>query len=479
MYFVGYWYPRLAVHDDLRGWDAEPYRGTAEFYDGFADYSAELTLPAGWTVMATGELANPGEVLSARTRGRLEQALESDSVVTIASPEEMAAGGVTAEGTPPEQASAKSVLVRSTLEGPVLTWRFEAEQVRDFTFTASKVQQWDATSARVADRDGDGREDRVAIHAFHRPDLAPVWAEQRAARFTKHAIEFHSRFTGMAYPWSHMTSVEGTDIIGGGMEFPMLTVIGPYTEQGEEALYNVISHELAHMWIPMIVGTNEKRYAWMDEGATSFLENHSRYDQWPGTDAHVDEGAGYLQVARMGLEQPLMRHGDFYEPGPGYGVASYPKPATLLWTLQKYLGDEVFLEAYRGFIADWAWGHPTPWDLFNAFERAAGRDLDWFWQSFWFETWSLDQAVADVQLEGEQWRIVIEDRGWAPAPVSVVIETTAGERLVREAPVDIWLNGATSFIMTFPASIGVVRSVALDEQGVWPDVDRTNNVWPR
>ncbi len=457
MFFVAYWFPRMAVYDDLRGWDAEPYLGGAEFYHEFGDYDASLTVPAGWTVMATGELLNPQEVFTATTLERLAAAAVADTLVTVATLGDLAAGAVTAAG-----------------EGGALTYRFRATRVRDFTWTTSNVQRWDATSARVADRDGDGEADRVAIHSFWRPGRAPLWRDQ--ARYGKHAIEYHSRYTGFPYPWPHMTSVEGADIIGGGMEFPMLTLIGPYRGRSPQDLYNVTSHELAHMWIPMVVGTNEKRYAWMDEGTTTFLENQSRYEYWPGTEAHALERENYLAAARAEAEEPLMRHGDYYEAG-GYGVASYAKPSSLLVTLRGLLGEETFLRAYRSFIGDWAYRYPTPWDLFNTFEREAGLELDWFWQSFFYETWRVDLAVTEVETGPSGSVIRIRDLGTAPAPVLVQVETASGTTLDREITVERWLGGDTEVEIRVPAAAGPVVRVVVDPQAVLPDVDRSNNVW--
>ncbi len=381
VYFIAYWFPKVAVYDDLRGWDAEPYKG-AEFYDSYADYEVDITVPTGWTVLATGELENPEDVYTPEVLGRLAAAATADTMVQVVTREDREEGRVTKEGT-----------------GGTLTYRFRAENVRDFTWTTSNVQLWTATSALVPDRDGDGREDRVAIHSLWRGDRAPLWKDQ--ALYAKQSIEFHSRFTGFPYPWPHMTSVEGADIIGGGMEFPMLTLIGAYERARPINLYAVTAHELGHMWIPMIVGNNEKRYAWIDEGSTTFLENQSRPDFWPevanGDSADI---AGYLMVARMEAEQPMMRHGDYYEPGPGYGIASYQKPATLLVTLRNLLGEETFMEAYRTFIREWAFKHPTPWDFFATFERVAGRDLDWFWCIWYYESWVLDQGLGWGRVEG-------------------------------------------------------------------------------
>ena len=460
IYFVGYWFPKMAVYDDLRGWDAQPYMGNAEFYDGFADYDVSLTVPGGWSVMATGSLRNPDQVYTPQTQRRIEAASRADSIVVVAGDEDRSRGRVTTRS-----------------ESGWLTYRFQADSVRDFAWTTSDVQRWSATSARVPDRDGDGAEDRVLIHSFWRPDRAPLWEEQ--ALYGKHAIEHHSRYTGFAYPWPHMTSVEGADIIGGGMEFPMMTVMGSYTGRRPQDLYNVTSHEIAHMWIPMAVSTNERRHAWMDEGSTTFLEDQGAPEYWPEMNSHERERRSYVSVARAGLEQPMMRHGDYYEPGPGYGVASYPKPATLLVTLRSLLGEEAFLEGYRGFMADWAYKHPTPWDFFNAFERAANRELDWFWRPFYYETWTLDHAVAGVESAGGRAVVVVEDRGWAILPARVRVTTSDGEALERTVEVERWLGGHRRARIPLGVAVGDVTRVEVNPSGVFPDVDPGNDVWQR
>jgi hypothetical protein len=456
VYFVGYWFPKVAVFDDLGGWDAEPYLGVSEFYDEFGDYDVTLTVPGGWTVMATGELANPGEVWSAQTRARVAAAATADSVVRVATVADRAAGTVTAPGAR-------------------LSYRFVAREVRDFTWTTSNVQRWDATSARVPDRTGDGAQDRVLIHSFWRPDRAPLWAEQ--AKYGKQSIEHHSRYTGLVYPWPHMTSVEGDDIMGGGMEFPMLTLIGSYQGSSPRGLLGVTAHEIGHMWIPMIVGANETRYAWLDEGTTTFLEDEALATLLPGDDAHGNEREGYLGIARAEAEQPLMTHGDYYEPGPGYGIASYPKPATLLLTLRGLLGEDRFERALRTFIAEWAFKHPAPWDLFATFERVAGEDLDWFWNSFYYETWVMDQAVGEVTSRDGAPLIVIEDHGFAPMPAVVRIETTRGGTIDRTIPVDTWLTGAVRAEIALPATVGAVTKVEIDPERLFPDARRADNVW--
>jgi len=459
VYLIAYWFPKMAVLDDLRVWDAEPFLGTGEFYDDFADYTVALTVPLDWSVQATGTLQNPQEVYSALTLQRLAAAAMSDTLVTIAGQGERDALAVTADAP----------------EGS-LTYRFTAEKVRDFVWTTSNVQRWDATSAVVPSRTVDGATDRVLIHALWRPERAPLWSQSWL--YGKQSIEYYSTYTGFPYPWPHMTVVEGADIIGGGMEFPMMTLIDSFGDRDAQGLFNTTSHEIAHMWLPMLVGTNEKRYAWMDEGSANFLENQSKMELYPGVDHHRVEARTFLGYAAARQEEVLMRHGDWYESSTGYGIASYYKPAALMIALRYLLGPETWDRAYRTYISEWAYKHPTPWDFFATFERVAGRDLDWFWTAFYHETWALDHSVGDVttSVSGET-TITIEDRGLAPFPAQVRIRTASGQTLEREVPVEHWLAGHT----TYAIDVGRERvtRVEIDPVGYAPDIDRSNNLWPR
>jgi hypothetical protein len=232
------------------------------------------------------------------------------------------------------------------------------------------------------------------------------------------------------------------------------------------------------MWTPLTIGSNEKRHAWMDEGWATYLTNRGRlefFDDPPDTEAESRDS--YLDVARAEQEGMMMQHGDYYEVG--YGNASYAKPATLLVTLRNLLGEEVFDGGVGVYFQEWAFKHPSPWDFFNTMERAAGKDLDWFWSSWYYETWQLDHAVAEVTNGGDGAVILIEDHGFIPMPTTVQIETSRGGTLTREIPVSHWLQGAVRYEIELPASIGEVVSVIIDPDELFPDVHRDNNVWPR
>ena len=446
VFYLGYWYPQMAVYDDVNGWTAELYQGDGEFYMGYGDYDVSITVPEGWLVAATGTLQNPDVVLSAPTRERLTVAAQSDTVVTIVGVGERAAGRSTASS-----------------EDGRLTWRFRAENVRDVAFGTSPSYVWNATTAETGDAD-DGT---TMIHAFYRPDVAP-WA--RAAEYAQFAIEHLSEML-MPYPYPHMTAVEG--IIGGGMEYPMMTLIGSnYRPRG---LFAVTYHEISHMWFPMIVGQNEKGYTWMDEGTTSFNTAEGESDFY-GEDAWDSSNQSYFRLAGTGYEVPSMRHADNYPVGtPARGIASYSKPALIFHALRGIVGVERFFAAYREYARRWAYKHPQPYDLFNTFEDIIGEDLDWFWTPTLYETWTLDHAIARVDSSSDRPRVTIRDDGLTPMPVPLQVTYADGTTISRMIPVDVWLKGARE--TTVNLEPGSVTRVVVDPNWYLPDIDRRDNRW--
>ena len=458
LFYLAYFYPQMAVYDDVVGWQTDAFLGTSEFYDGFADYDVTLDAPEGWLVSGTGELANAGDVLPDAVLQRLRQAEASDSVVHVITADDFGAGKTT----------------KPSADGRV-RWHFTADSVRDVAFAVTAASLWDAGRTPVGDRDGDGRPDYARADAVYRAGH-PLWRE--GARYAQRSIAFHSRYTGVPYPYSHATAVEGGDIIGGGMEYPMMTLIGGYDNAEPRDMFGVIAHELAHEWVPMIVNTDERRYAWMDEGTTTFNEQMASREMYPGTGGDLEDFQGYLEVARAGGEGEMMRWSDFLYDGMQYGVASYAKPASLLDALRTLLGAETFNRGYQNYLRTWRFKHPLPWDFFDSFNTAAGQDLSWFWRSWYYETWTLDQAVGSVTATPAGTSIVVRDIGDVPMPARLTITLADGTTLKREVPVATWLSGVRSATVTVPRGPAVTR-VEIDAEHGFPDVDRTNNVWVR
>jgi hypothetical protein len=454
LFFLAYWYPQMTVYDDVVGWHPDPFVALTEFHSHFANYDITIDVPEQWVVQSTGRPLNRDELLAPQVLERLRLAEASDTTVTILGPGD---------------------LDRATRSGPDgrLQWRFRADTVRDVAFSATRQSHWDAARTPVGDRTGDGRTDHTVVHSFWR-GTAPLW--RQVTRYQQHAISFLSDYTAVPYPWPHMTAVEGGGIIGGGMEFPMMTLIGDYNLRGDSALYSVTAHELAHMWIPMLVSSDERRYSWLDEGHTSFHTAEAFADFFPGSDPHRANLAGYLAMAGTDTEVEMMRWSS-YMPIPAFVVANYRKPASVLVALRGVLGEETFMAAHREFMRRWTYRIPYPWDFFRTVEDVSGQDLDWFWRSWYYETWVLDQAVAAVEPVPDGTRIVIEDRGRVPMPVHLTVTRRDGRTERVDIPVDAWLQGARTTEVTVPGP--AVTRVEIDAARAFPDVDRSNNVWPR
>ncbi len=468
VYFIGYWYPQMAVYDDLAGWSADPYLGNGEHYMGYASYDVSLDVPAGWLVRGAGTLVNPDEVLTAETQARLERAATSDETVHVVTAEERG---------------------RATLAGPGgrAVWRWHADDVRDFSLSASPAYVWDATSAVVDQTNGilPGAPARVEIHTQYRPGTA-AW--ERSAEFEKASIEHLSRLV-MPYPYPAMTAVEG--LIGGGMEYPMMTLVGG--NRTDQSLFSVIYHETSHMWFPMIVGSNEPAFQWMDEGLTSYDQNWGVTDFFDGSATNrpaVDGWArgrqAHFRLAGTGDAVEPMRHNDRFPIGSGSPqvdpvggsarvIASYSTPAVMLHALETLVGRDRFLAAFRDYARTWAFKHPAPGDFFGRMEAGLGQDLDWLWTPTLFETWTVDHAVSVQSSSADGVRVVVRDLGLAPFPATVAVTYADGRVERRTVPVETWLDGATEAALAFPAG----TAVRAEAEGAAPilDVDLSNDVW--
>ena len=456
VYFLGYWYPQVAVYDDVNGWQVDQYTGQGEFYMGYGDYDLALTVPNGWIVASTGVLRDSASVLAPQVLERLAgvRAKGGDVVNVIKAPE---------RGT---------ATVRAP--GGKLTYRYEARNVRHTVWGTSRGFLWDVTNAVVGDRNGDGRPDTATINTFYRPE-APAWT--RSARYTRHSIEFMSQLL-FPYAYPHMTAIEG---IEPGMEYPMVTLIT--AERDTTDLLETIEHEVAHMWFPMMVGSDEKRFAWMDEGLGQFVGGAGERDYLRSignTEAMPNRNSirEYLGFARSGREEPLMRHSDRFQDYNAYATAAYDKPVAALRALEGILGQETFLKAFREYGRRWMYRHPTPQDFFNTMSDVGGQDLTWFWRTMFYETWTLDQGIAAVRDSAEVVEIDVANNRRAAMPARVVVTRSDGSTQRLEVPVSVWLGGASRHTLKVPKTPAVTR-IEIDPEEYFPDVDRRNNRWQR
>ena len=455
-YVLSYWYPQLAVYDDVNGWQADQYLGNAEFYMGYGDYDVKLTVPAGWLVASTGELQNAAEVLAPGVRERLQKARSTSGVTTIV----------------PDSARGPGKATLGKVDDK-LTWHFTARNVRDVTWATSALWTWDATPIEVGDANGDGRADTTLVQAFYRVSkLRSGWGD--AAKNGGEAIASFSQAL-WPYPWSHMSVIDGPASCG-GMEYPMMTCIGG--DWSPKELYVTEAHEIAHMWFPMMVGSDEKRFAWQDEGMAQYFEALPTDKKFPGSDDLGESRRNYLEVAAEISETELMRHGDKYPSYYAYGVASYYKPASILAALRAMLGDSLFTAGFRAYGQRWSHKHPTPRDFFETFDNVSGKNLDWFWRSWYYETWRLDQAMGQVTRTGDSARVEVDMKGRIPMPVYLVARGAKGDTTSATIPVEAWLGGERKATITMPVPADLVR-IEIDPDRRLPDVDPLNQTWPK
>jgi hypothetical protein len=454
IYQIGQWYPRMCVFDEVEGWNTLPYMGLGEFYCDYGDYEYFVTAPAEMIVYGSGDLQNPAEVLTAKEIKRLAAAAASDKTVTIISAEE-----------------AGKAFTRPTLKGN-LTWHFSMKHTRDVAWAAGKAMIWDAARVNLPS----GRS-AIAMSCYPvESDGDTAWT--RSTEYLKASIETYSKNL-FEYPWNVAVSSAG---ITPGMEYPGM-IFNDYSEV-KARLWFLIAHEIGHNWYPMIVGSNERRYMWQDEGFNTYVNyiatdlfNHGEYVNAP---AYFDKtffaSRDYMQF--MQYKDPLMTVSDAMTEDQHYQF--YGKTAYGLNLLRTVVvGKERFDYAFRKYTESWAFKHPTPYDFFHCINNATGEDLNWFWKEWFFTTWKLDQAVTGVAyINGDPAKgalITIENKGQMILPVIVTITQKNGKTETLQLPVDIWYRGGS---WTFKyASETKIDKVVLDPDQVLPDVDRGNNQW--
>jgi hypothetical protein len=442
LYQVAQWYPRVAVYDDVSGWNIHPFLGAGEFYQEFGDFNVTLTVPARFVVVATGTIDNPEAVLTVAQRERLARARRSERAVAVITRDE-------------------ALAARDAARTGAKTWRFSATNVRDFAFAMAPDFRWDASNW-----------DGILIQTFYRPE-ATLWEEANRMSWVsiKHFSERLAR-----YPWPHATTIEGPN---GGMEYPMLTFVPTGTSR--EELYWVLTHEFGHEWYPMVVNSNERLHPWMDEGFNTFIDIGSVEEYFAGEafGDTIDLQPLHLYAvhAISGREQAMALPPDeqldlFW--------AAYFKPALMLHLLQtEVLGRERFDRAFSEYTMAWSFKHPTPADFFRFMEDAAGMSLDWFWRSWIYSTARLDQAVEGVEVsaEGPDTEIRLTNRGTLLMPVELQLTFADGSLETVRLPVEMWKLGP-NFIYRVPSDRELVR-VEIDPRGVYPDDNRANNSWVR
>jgi hypothetical protein len=449
------WFPAIVKYDDVHGWNALPYLGTGEFYTDFGDYSVTLDVPAAHLVAATGVLTNPAEVLTQQQLDRFSAAHTSTETISI-----RALGELNDPNSRPQNP-------------PRLNWSFRAENVRTFAWSSSSAFIWDAcflpgvgpSTSESGDRQG------TLCQSFY-PREATAW--NRSTEYVRDAIGHYSRLW-FPYPYPSATNVNG---IVGGMEYPMVAYCG--ARDDPRGLWGVTTHELGHNWFPMIVANDERRHAWMDEGFNTFINYYHQLERYPDELPRRGHPRRWARENPNPFSQPVDTPADLLLQGT-LGATQYAKTAAGLTLLREgILGEDRFDAAFKEYIHDWAFKSPRPWDFARAMENAAGMDLGWFWRGWFNSTAVLDQAVTTVmQPEGESnnARITFENRAGLILPVVYRVEYTDGSDETRRLPVQVWAQG-DSWTTTWNTRGRKIKSVTLDPDEQFPDVNLSNNTWP-
>ncbi len=448
IYELAQWYPRMCMYDDIEGWNVLPYVGQGEFYLEYGNFNYQITAPKEMILVGSGELVNSSDVLTKTQINRLVQAAESDKTVFIIKPEEVGTAA-----SRPENA------------GDWLTWKFSCLQTRDVAFAASKSFIWDAAKINLPS----GKKS-LAQSVYPKSSAGDTkWG--RSTEYTKASIEFYSQYL-YEYTYPAATNVAG---VVSGMEYPGIVFCG--ANDAEEDLWGVTDHEFGHNWFPMIVGTNERKYAWMDEGFNTFINflsaekfNDGEYNR----QLDLSRFAPYFYDKDPVLNTPEVIQSD------NFGLAAYYKPGIGLKMLRDVvLGPERFDYALKEYVNRWAFKHPTPFDFFHTIEDAAGEDLSWFWKGWFFEDWKIDLAVEGLyyinQNPAEGAIITIKNLEKLPMPVDMEIKQSNGKSERIQLPVEIWQRGG-EWQFKYNCS-SAIQSIKIDPDIKLPDVNVNNNSW--
>ncbi|HKK44060.1 MAG TPA: M1 family metallopeptidase [Balneolaceae bacterium] len=449
VYELAQWYPRMEVYDDIRGWMTLPYLGLGEFYEDYGNYDYYVTVPWDMIVGGSGVLQNPKDVLTKEEINRLNKAHNSDKTVSIIKKDEVGDKDM------------------RPVDHGTLTWHFKMKNSRDVSWAASRAFIWDGARVNLPS----GR--KAIAMSMYPEESAGQKAWGRSTEYLKRSIEIYSK-NFYEFPWNSATNIAG---VAGGMEYPGIVFCSWKAKAG--GLWGVTTHEIGHNWFPMTVGTNERRYMWMDEGFNTYINgratklfNDGEYTYRGGNNAY--------RIARSmkNNDEPLMTRPDAI--GLNHYGLYYRKTALGLNILRnQVVGKDRFDYAFNQYISEWAFKHPRPKDFFRLMNNATGENLNWFWKEWFYKAWKLDQSVEDVhyvnQDPAEGSYITIKNNDRMVMPVTVKVWESNGDSGTKDLPVEIWQRGGT---WTFKYdSSSKIDSVKIDPEKQLPDINPSNNTW--
>lgn len=447
VYSMAQWYPRVAVFDDVNGWNTEPYLGAGEFFVEYGNFEYKITVPYDHIVVGSGELVNAKEVLSKEVFNRWKQAAENDKTTYLIAPNEVG----------------NTKLIRPVQSGKV-TWHFKMNNTRDVAFATSKAFIWDAARINLPG----GKKSMAQSVYTAESDGQKAWS--RSTEYTKASIEHYSN-KWFEYPYPNAVNVASNV---GGMEYPGLSFCG-YRSSGYD-LWGVTDHEFGHNWFPMIVGSNERRYAWMDEGFNTFINHYSTLafnnNEYPSTAANGRTTTFWYKSKNR---ESVATYPDIAK-SMNLGFVAYSKPATGLFMLREYiLGPERFDNAFKAYINAWAYKHPQPSDFFNCMENVAGENLNWFWRGWFIENGNIDLGITNVKQDKDSAVISFINKGDMPMPVVFKITFEDDTNEVKTLPVEVWQRAKEWDYLV--RSSKKIRAVEIDPNRLLPDIEPQDNSW--
>ena len=385
LYTIAQWFPRMAVYDDVNGWQNKQFLGSGEFALPFGDYNVRITVPSDHVVAATGTLENANEVLTPVQADRLEKARKSFNKPVIIITED------------------EAILNEKSRSRTSKTWVFKAENVRDFAFVSSRKFIWDAQAVKLNDK-------TPLAMSFYPKEGNPLW-EIESTKAVVNTLKTYSKYT-IDYPYPVAQSIHTASI---GMEYPMICfnfgrphADGSYSRAVLEGMVGVIIHEVGHNYFPMIINNDERQWAWMDEGINTFLEHQTIVENYPDFDATWGTPRGVVNYMKGEKTQlrPIMTNP---EQGKSLGYEAYGKPSAGLVLLREtIMGPELFDKAFKEYAERWAFKHPSPADFFRTMEDASAVDLDWFWKG-----WFYGVDACDISVDKVQWyKMDLDEKGF-------------------------------------------------------------------
>ncbi len=428
-FFIAYWFPQVAVYDDIFGWDTDEYVGVAENYNEFSNYHVELTLPSQYHIWATGKHTNKDDIYPAGIIDRIEQSKSSKKPVLILSEEDF-----------------------KTADGKVNIWKFTAENVPDFAWGASDHYVWEGASANNPD----------SLHAVWVQTAYPLGAKHFnwVLSVSQKSVElFSNHFPGIPYPYFKHITFRGTD--GGGMEFPMLA--NNNVAMDSTSTIMVTAHELAHNYFPFMMGINERKYGWWDETMTTLMEsfiNDYAYPRYKVRGFFNRKMSFNIISPDHDILPIITETSNIMKVMPSI-INYYVKGPAAMDILMNLIGTDKFYAYTWEFMKIWSWKHPTPYDFFNFINEKEGKNLNWFWHSWFFSYGYPDLAIADAHQNESYLKIKVINAGGLPVPFKLTIDYADGRNADEEYNVDIWAKDTGSADIRIPVS-GTVDKVTLD-----------------